>query len=140
MDDWSAYSGYIAEAEIPAGKIVAYPFTANAAGQSGRMKFTTNSGFAPNNMTFKAWFSELPGGDQLDSASGCNTTVREPNPAYLSWQQSSSTSNRRVCGLGTAERTLYLNVEVACHTDIFGCTPGERSSLNYYVETNNTDS
>ena len=139
MDDWSRYTGYIAEAQIPAGKIVAYPFTANAAGQSGRVKFTTNSGNAPNNMTFKAWFSELPGGDELDSAAGCYKLVREPNPAYLAWQQSNSTSNNFVCGLGTAERTLYMNVEVACHTEVFGCELGERSSLTYYVEINNTD-
>ena len=33
MDNWSQYTGYIAEAQIPARKIVAYPFTANAAGQ-----------------------------------------------------------------------------------------------------------
>ena len=36
MDNWSQYTGYISEAHIPARKIVAYPFTANAAGQVGQ--------------------------------------------------------------------------------------------------------
>ena len=31
-------------------------------------------------MTFKAWFSETPGGAVLDTAGGCSKTVVEPNP------------------------------------------------------------
>lgn len=137
MDNWSEYTGYIAEAEIPAKKIVAYPFTANASGKSGRIEFTTNSGRVRDNMTFKAWFSETPGGAVLDTAGGCSKTVVEPNPLYLGWQQNNSTSSLFTCGLGAAERTLYLNVELACHIASFDCTLGERYPYMYFVEIAN---
>ena len=137
MDDWSDYTGYIAEAQIPKRKIVSYPFTSNAAGQSGRIAFSTNSGRVQDNMTFKAWFSETPGGAELATNGGCSKRAREPNPATLEWQQNNSTSTLYVCGLGTAERTLYLNVEVACHVATLGCEQGERYSSDYYVEINN---
>lgn len=137
MDNWSEYTGYIGEAEIPARKIVSYPFTANAAGQSGRIKFTTNMGRVRDNMTFKAWFSEAPGGPELNTTGGCRERKTNPNPAYLEWQQINSTTNLNRCGLGTAERTLYLNVELACHNPELGCTEGERYPYNYYVEINN---
>ena len=137
MDDWSDYTGYIAEAQIPRRKIVAYPFTSNAAGKNGRIAFSTNSGRVQDNMTFKAWFSETPGGVELATDGGCSTISREPNPEFLEWQQNSSSTNLYTCGLGRAERTLYLNVEVACHVDSLGCELGERYSNDYYVEINN---
>ena len=52
-DNWSQYTGYIAEAQIPARKIAAYPFTANAAGQTGRIGFTTNSGRVRDDMCLR---------------------------------------------------------------------------------------
>ena len=137
MDDWSDYTGYISEAHIPADKLVSYPFTSNAASQTGQIAFSTNSGRVQDNMTFKAWFSETPGGDVLATDGGCSKTAREPNPDFLEWQQNNSSSSLYTCGLGTAERTLYLNVEVACHVPSLGCELGERYSNDYYVEINN---
>jgi len=137
MDNWSQYTGYIAEAQIPARKIVAYPFTANAAGQTGRIEFTTNSGRVRDNMTFKAWFSETPGGAVLDTAGGCSKTVVEPNPLYLGWQQNNGDSSLFTCGLGAAERTLYMNVELACHIASFDCGFSDRYPYTYYVEIAN---
>ncbi len=137
MDDWSDYSGYISEAQIPRRKIVSYPFTSDAAGQSGRIAFSTNSGRVQDNMTFKAWLSETPGGAELATDGGCSKLSREPNPEFLEWQQKNSSSSLYTCGLGTAERTLYLNVEVACHVATLGCEQGERYSSDYYVEINN---
>ena len=140
LDNWSQYNGAIPDAQIPARKIVSYPFTANAAGKSGYVEFITSAGRARDNQTFKAWFSEVPGGAELDTAGGCSVIVVEPNPARLSWQQNSSNTTLYQCGLGAAERTLYMNVEVACHIPSLGCTAGERYPYNYYVGIDNRQS
>ena len=137
LDNWGQYSGYISEAHIPARKIVAYPFTANAAGQVGQIKFTTNMGRVRDNMSFKGWLSETPGGPELDETGGCRERKTNPNPAYLEWSQASSTTNLNRCGLGAAERTLYLNVELACHNPTLGCIEGERYPYDYFVEIRN---
>ena len=136
MDSWVDQTWGFENTPIPNGKVVAFPFLANAGASdgSGGMEFTNNMpALSSDGFQWKGWFSETPGGDVLnDNYPYCYVTSPNPNPQSLRWNQS-STPNTYACDLGKTERVLYFNISVGCYEEALigipvdqrSCTVGE---------------
>jgi len=144
MDSWADKSWGFVNTPIPNGKVVAYPFLANggAINAEALMEFSSNMpDLSASDYAWKGWFSATPGGAVLNNNdSYCRKHSPNPNPLQLKWSQSSAPS-RFTCELGTAERVLYFNMEVACYAELSpeNCTvgepwPGEGGSEVYYIK------
>ena len=133
LDDWAALSGGKLYSTVPARKIVALPFTANAIGKRGYLYFITNDTLPPS-YKWRAWYSVTPGGDVITGGT-CEIKINDPNPADIPWGQL-STPNGYDCDLGSTARTLYFNMEVGCYGDIIDpkvCSAGDRYGTDFYV-------
>ena len=144
MDSWRDKTWGFENTPIPKGKIVSFPFLANggASNAEGLMEFSNNMpDLSASDYTWKGWFSTTPGGAVLNNNdSYCRKYSPNPNPLQMKWSQSSAPS-RFTCELGTAERVLYFNMEVACYAELSpeNCTvgepwPGEGGSEVYYIK------
>jgi len=147
MDSWGDKTWGFENTPIPKGKIVSFPFLANggASNAEGLMEFSNNMpDLSASDYTWKGWFSATPGGAVLNNNdSYCRKYSPNPNPLQMKWSQSSAPS-RFTCELGTAERVLYFNMEVACYAELSpqNCTPGDRHPMDgafapygaYYVK------
>ena len=126
MDSWSEISWGFENTPIPNGKVVAYPFLANAGAGNGEgiMEFTNNMpDLTASGYTWKGWFSETPGGAVMnDNNSYCRRYSANPNPQQMRWSQSSN-PNRFACNLGQAERVLYFNMAVGCYEEVLATVP-----------------
>ena len=132
LDDWAALTGGKRYSTVPAGKIAALPFTANAIGKRGYLYFITNDTLPPA-YQWRAWYSQTPGGQVMDGGT-CEIRLNNPNPAQFYWSQLYNES-RYVCDLGATERTIYFNMEVQCNEpDAGGCSLGDRYGTDYYIE------
>ena len=133
LDDWSQGRVYPTNSlRIPRGKVVALPFTSNARGLHGTIEITNNMpGLHASGFHWHAWFSAVPGGAPLEDRPGCHLYSPNPNPMSMRWNQTES--GARGCHLGRLERTLYVNMEVACFEAFSDrCTPGDRYADDYY--------
>ena len=64
--------------------------------------------------------------------STCRKHSSNPNPLQIKWNQTEPAEWE--CHLGTAERTLYFNMEVRCFEELSDiCTPGERYESDYWL-------
>ena len=126
MDSWRGQTWGFENTPIPNGKVVAYPFLANAGAGNGEgiMEFWNNmpdltgSGYA-----WKGWFSETPGGAVLNNNdSYCRKYSVNPNPQQIKWSQSSD-PGRFACNLGQAERVLYFNMAIGCYEEVLATVP-----------------
>jgi len=144
MDSWGEKTWGFENTPIPYGKVVAYPFLANggASNAEGIMEFSNNMpDLSASDYAWKGWFSATPGGAVLnDNDSYCRKYSPNPNPLQMKWSQASAPSRYR-CELGTAERVLYFNMEVACYAELApeNCTvgepfPGVGDSQAYYIK------
>ena len=126
MDSWADKSWGFEGTPIPNGKVVAYPFLANggASNAEGLMEFSNNMpDLSASDYAWRGWFSATPGGAVLnDNDSYCRKYSPNPNPLQMKWSQASAPS-RFTCELGTAERVLYFNMEVACYEELLGGVP-----------------
>ena len=133
LDNWADGKSYWTnDLRIPAGRILALPFTANAQGHGGRLEITNNMpGLHASGLYWHGWFSETPGGDRVEENPYCDLHSPNPNPQEIRWNQTQS--EEWVCHLGTTQRTLYFNAEVRCFEEYSSiCTPGERYESDYY--------
>ena len=133
LDNWAEGKSYWTnDLRIPAGSILALPFTANAQGLSGALEITNNMpGLNASGLRWHGWYSETPGGDRVEENTYCDLHSPNPNPQQIRWNQTQS--EEWVCHLGTIERTLYFNAEVRCfEAQSSLCTPGERYESDYY--------
>ena len=133
LDNWSEGKSYWTnDLRIPAGRILALPFTSNAQGQSGMLEITNNMpGLNASGLRWHGWFSETPGGEQVEENVYCGLRSPNPNPQQLRWNQTQA--EEWECHLGAIERTLYFNAEVRCFEEQATlCTPGERYESDYY--------
>lgn len=142
LDDWSSGgSSGINGLVIPTGRILALPFTANAAGSTGFVEITNNMpGLVSTGLNWHGWFSVVPGGERVEEDNPyCRRFSPNPNPIQLQWNQTEPAQWE--CYLGVAPRTLYFNMEVACIPELdTGCTPGERYDEDYWLQlTHATD-
>ena len=141
LDDWREKTGGYSGAPVPARKILALPFTANAAGTKGILSIGNNtSGFQDGNQV-KGWFSETPGGPILNNQDRwCRFYSNNPNPKEIKWSQEASVGNF-TCDLGQTERVLYFNMEVACYeayvTSTSTCTVGQRFNEQWFFSIGN---
>ena len=134
LDNWSEGKSYWTnDLRIPAGRILALPFTSNAQGMGGTLEITNNMpGLVASGMSWRGWFSETPGGDMVHDSPYCQLRSPNPNPLSKNWTQSEP--GPWDCPLGQFERTLYFNMEVRCYADLSDiCTPGERHPEDYWV-------
>ena len=126
MDSWAGKTWGFVNTPIPNGKIVAYPFLANAGADNveGIMTFTNNMpDLTATDYHWKGWFSETPGGATLNNGNNyCQRYSPNPNPQEMRWSQASS-PNKYACDLGQAERVLYFNMEVGCYEEVLAETP-----------------
>ena len=126
MDSWSEITWGFENTPIPNGKVVAYPFLANAGAGNGEgiMEFSNNMpDLTASGYTWKGWFSETPGGAVMNNnASYCRKYSANPNPQQMRWSQSSD-PNRFACNLGQAERVLYFNMEIGCYEEVWATVP-----------------
>lgn len=126
LDSWAGKTWGFENTPIPNGKIVAYPFLANAGGDNleGFMTFTNNMpDLTVTDYHWKGWFSETPGGETLNNGNNyCQRYSPNPNPQEMRWSQASS-PNKYACDLGQAERVLYFNMEVGCYEELLASTP-----------------
>jgi hypothetical protein len=146
MDSWKDGTWGFVNTPIPKGKIVAFPFLANAGTgnsysdlEAGIMEFSNNmADLSSSDYSWKGWFSETPGGAVLnDNAPYCRKYSPNPNPQQIKWSQS-STPDDYACDLGRAERVLYFNMEVACYEELLAsvplneraCTVGDRHPMD----------
>jgi len=135
LDDWSGGgSSGVNGLMIPSGRILALPFTANAAGSTGFAEITNNMpGLVATGLRWHGWFSVVPGGERVEDNPYCRRFSPNPNPDRLRWNQTEPTQWE--CHLGVAPRTLYFNMEVACIPELeTGCTPGERYDGDYWLQ------
>ena len=139
LDDWSIGAGYSTNSlMIPRDKILSMPFTSNAIGLRGHVGITNNMpGLYASGLYWRGWFSDVPGGEQLESSDQCAIYSPNPNPYSISWNQ--TVSDTYDCHLGTDIRTLYFNMEVRCYEFLSSnCTPGEFYDGDYYLGLANT--
>lgn len=126
LDSWVDETWGFVNTPIPNGKVVAYPFLANAGAAGGRgvMEFTNNMpDLSSTDYHWKGWFSETPGGAVLnDNSPYCRNYSPNPNPRQMKWSQSSN-PGRFDCDLGQAERVLYFNMEVGCYEEVLASVP-----------------
>ena len=126
MDDWESGAWGLENTPIPNGKVVAYPFLANAgaAGSEGIMEFSNNMpDLTSTDYMWKGWFSETPGGAVLNNNdSYCRKYSPNPNPQQMRWSQS-ATPSRFACNLGQSERVLYFNMAVECYEEVLATVP-----------------
>ena len=126
LDSWAGKTWGFENTPIPNGKVVAYPFLANAgqAGGSGVMEFTNNMpDLSSTDYHWKGWFSETPGGAVLNNnISYCRNYSPNPNPRQMKWSQSAN-PGRFDCDLGQAERVLYFNMEIGCYEEVLASVP-----------------
>jgi hypothetical protein len=148
MDDWRDGSWGLENTPIPNGKVVAYPFLANAGAANGeaRMRFDTYMPPVDYGYRWKGWFSETPGGAVLNNnAAYCREYALSPRTVM--WWSQSSDPNQFFCDLGQAERVLYFNMEIGCYEEVWAtvpldqrdCTvgvpfPGVDGYPSYYIE------
>lgn len=133
LDNWSEGKSYWTnDLRIPAGRILALPFTSNAQGQSGMLEITNNMpGLNASGLRWHGWFSETPGGERVEENRYCDLLSPNPNPQQIRWNQTQS--EEWVCHLGAIERTLYFNAEVRCFEEQSSlCTPGAHYESDYY--------
>ena len=133
LDNWAEGKSYWTnDLRIPAGSILALPFTSNAQGLSGTLDITNNMpGLHASGLYWHGWFSETPGGDRVEENTYCDLHSPNPNPQQIRWNQTQP--EEWMCHLGTTERTLYFNAEVRCFEEYSStCTPGERYESDYY--------
>ncbi|MDA9711577.1 hypothetical protein N9U42_04325 [Luminiphilus sp.] len=141
LDDWREKTGSYSGAPVPARKVLALPFTANAAGTKGMLSIGNNqTGFIDGTLV-KGWFSETPGGPILNNADRwCRFYSNNPNPREIKWSQEATVGNF-TCDLGQTERVLYFNMEVACYeayvTSTSTCTPGQRFNEMFFFSIGN---
>ena len=126
MDSWSGEDWGFENTPIPNGKVVAYPFLANAGAGNGEgiMEFWNNMpDLTSSDYLWKGWFSETPGGAVLNNNdSYCRKYSANPNPQQITWSQS-ATPNRFSCNLGQSERVLYFNMEIGCYEEVLATVP-----------------
>jgi hypothetical protein len=126
LDSWADKTWGFENTPIPNGKIVSYPFLANAGAGNleGFMAFSNNMpDLTVTDYHWKGWFSETPGGATLNNGDNfCQRYSPNPNPQEMRWSQASS-PNRYACDLGQAERVLYFNMEVGCYEEVLADTP-----------------
>ena len=126
MDSWSGITWGFENTPIPNGKVVAYPFLANAGAANGEgiMEFSNNMpDLTSSGYNWKGWFSETPGGAVLNNNNSyCRRYSANPNPQQMRWSQSSD-ANRFACNLGQAERVLYFNMAVGCYEEVVATVP-----------------
>ena len=126
MDSWADETWGFVNTPIPNGKVVAYPFLANAGATNGRgvMEFTNNMpDLTATDYHWKGWFSETPGGAVLNNNNPyCRNYSPNPNPRQMKWSQSSD-PGRFDCDLGQAERVLYFNMEIGCYEELLATVP-----------------
>jgi hypothetical protein len=136
MDSWGDKTWGFENTPIPNGKIVSFPFLANAGPTNGEgiMMFSNNMpDLTATDYHWKGWFSETPGGATLNNGDNfCQRYSPNPNPQEMRWSQASS-PNRYACDLGQAERVLYFNMEVGCYEEVLADTP--QSQRNCTVGT-----
>ena len=141
LDDWKEKNGGYSGAPVPARKVLALPFTANAAGVKGKLSIGNNTSGFIDGTQVKGWFSETPGGPVLNNADRwCRFYSNNPNPKEIKWSQEATVENY-TCDLGQAERVLYFNMEVACYeaflTASSTCTPGQRFNEQWFFSIGN---
>ena len=126
MDSWSEITWGFENTPIPNGKVVAYPFLANAGAGNGEgiMEFSNNMpDLTASGYTWKGWFSETPGGAVMNNnASYCRRYSANPNPQQMRWSQSTD-PNQYACNLGQAERVLYFNMAIGCYEEVLATVP-----------------
>ena len=125
MDDWKDGSWGFENTPIPNGKVVAYPFLANAGAANGEgiMTFSSNMPNLASGYTWKGWFSETPGGAVMnDNNSYCRKYSFNPDRQQMRWSQSSE-PHPFVCDLGQAERVLYFNMAIGCYEEVLATVP-----------------
>ena len=126
MDSWSEITWGFENTPIPNGKVVAYPFLANAGAGNGEgiMEFSNNMpDLTASGYTWKGWFSETPGGAVMNNNNSyCRKNSANPNPQQMRWSQSSD-PNRFACNLGQAERVLYFNMAIGCYEEVLATVP-----------------
>ena len=126
MDSWADKTWGFENTPIPNGKIVSYPFLANAGAGNleGFMIFSNNMpDLSVTDYHWKGWFSETPGGATLNNGDNfCQRYSPNPNPQEMRWSQALN-PNKFACDLGQAERVLYFNMEVGCYEEVLADTP-----------------
>ena len=129
MDSWADKTWGFENTPIPNGKIVAYPFLANAGPANGEGFITFSNNMPDLTATdyhWKGWFSQTPGGPTLNDGNNyCQRYSPNPNPQEMRWSQASS-PNRFACDLGKADRVLYFNMEVGCYEELLSGVPEEQ--------------
>ena len=136
MDSWGGQTWGFENTPIPNGKVVAYPFLANAgaAGSEGIMEFSNNMpDLTSTDYMWKGWFSETPGGAVLNNNNSyCRKYSPNPNPQQMKWSQA-ATPNRFACNLGQAERVLYFNMAVECYEEVLAASSEDQRNCTVGV-------
>ncbi len=97
------------------GNIVSYPFTTRDSEiDGGRFAVTSQNGYMIDGRAFGMWLSDTPGGPQV--ADRCGTYLLQARGGFYWSQNPTWKDNPKMCFIGTAQRTLYLNA-TTCEWD-----------------------
>lgn len=117
LDVWWERSGSLGQSTPRAG-ILSMPFTTRASSvDGGKLSLTTYESAFIDDTRFRLWFSETPAGDPINANNGqCNAYMVQARGGVYWTQNPRYASSSKLCYLGEAERTLYVNFEACSHS------------------------